>query len=98
MGLGDGYKYFTPPPLPEEIVENGHVEVTPKGWGAFCQAAFDSSLRKHLDGVIGGFRWALLGDQFPSGYMWISIVAVVVLFVSGLFYFRRMERVFADVV
>jgi lipopolysaccharide transport system permease protein len=51
-----------------------------------------------LTGVIGGFRWALLGQQFPGGYMWISLGAVVVLFVGGLFYFKRMERVFADVV
>jgi lipopolysaccharide transport system permease protein len=51
-----------------------------------------------MTGVIGGFRWALLGQQFPGRYMWLSIAVVVVLFVSGLFYFKRMERVFADVV
>jgi lipopolysaccharide transport system permease protein len=51
-----------------------------------------------MTGVIGGFRWALLGQQFPGGYMWISVVAVAVLLVGGLFYFKRMERVFADVV
>jgi len=52
-----------------------------------------------MTGVIGGFRWALLGEQFPpGGYLWISIGAVAVLFVGGLFYFKRMERVFADVV
>jgi len=51
-----------------------------------------------MTGVIGGFRWALLGQQFPGRYMWISIGVVVVLLVGGLFYFKRMERVFADVV
>ena len=51
-----------------------------------------------MTGVIGGFRWALLGDQFPNGYFWISIGVVLVLFLGGLFYFKRMERVFADVV
>lgn len=51
-----------------------------------------------MTGVIGGFRWALLGQQFPGGYMWISIGVVMVLLVGGLFYFKRMERVFADVV
>ncbi|MCL5735675.1 MAG: ABC transporter permease [Actinobacteria bacterium] len=51
-----------------------------------------------MTGVIGGFRWALLGQEFPGGYMWISIVAVAVLLFGGLFYFKRMERVFADVV
>ncbi len=29
-----------------------------------------------MTGVIGGFRWALLGQQFPGGYMWISIAVV----------------------
>lgn len=49
--------------------------------------------------VIGGFRWALLGEQAPVGmYAWISIASVVVVLVGGLFYFKRMERVFADVV
>lgn len=51
-----------------------------------------------MTGVIGGFRWALLGQQFPGGLMWISLAVVPVLLVGGLFYFRRMERVFADVV
>jgi lipopolysaccharide transport system permease protein len=51
-----------------------------------------------MTGVIGGFRWALLGEQFPSGYLWISTAVMLVLFVTGLFYFKRMERVFADVV
>jgi lipopolysaccharide transport system permease protein len=51
-----------------------------------------------MTGVIGGFRWALLGEKFPGGYMWISIGMVVALLVGGIFYFKRTERVFADVV
>jgi lipopolysaccharide transport system permease protein len=51
-----------------------------------------------MTGVIGGFRWALLGQQFPGRYLWISVAAVAVLLMGGLFYFKRMERVFADVV
>jgi lipopolysaccharide transport system permease protein len=52
-----------------------------------------------MTGVIGGFRWALLGQDFPpSGYLWISIAIVVVLLVGGVFYFKHMERTFADVV
>lgn len=51
-----------------------------------------------MTGVIGGFRWALLGQQFPGRYLWISLGVVAVLLVGGLFYFRRMERFFADVV
>lgn len=51
-----------------------------------------------MTGVIGGFRWALLGQDFPGGLVWISLTVVGVLFVGGLFYFKRMERSFADVV
>ena len=48
--------------------------------------------------VLVRCKQALLGQQFPGRYMWVSIGAVVVLLVGGLFYFKRMERVFADVV
>jgi lipopolysaccharide transport system permease protein len=51
-----------------------------------------------MTGVIGGFRWALLGQQFPGGLVWVSLAVVGLLFIGGLFYFRRMERSFADVV
>jgi lipopolysaccharide transport system permease protein len=50
-------------------------------------------------GVVEGFRWALLGTNTQPGSMvFVSAVAAIVLLVSGAFYFRRMERVFADVV
>jgi lipopolysaccharide transport system permease protein len=51
-----------------------------------------------MTGVIGGFRWALFGEAAPSGLSWLSALMVVVVVVSGLYYFRRMERVFADLV
>ena len=50
-------------------------------------------------GVIEGFRWALLGtDTAPAGMVAVSAVVAVALLVSGAFYFRRMEKTFADVV
>jgi lipopolysaccharide transport system permease protein len=50
-------------------------------------------------GVVEGFRWALLGTQTQPGPIIVaSIGAAIVLMVSGAFYFRRMERTFADVV
>lgn len=50
-------------------------------------------------GVVEGFRWALLGtDTRPGPIIVASVVACALLLVSGLFYFRRMERSFADVV
>ena len=51
-----------------------------------------------MTGVIGGFRWALLGQQAPNGLFWLSAAMVLVVLVGGLYYFRRMERIFADVV
>ena len=50
-------------------------------------------------GVVEGFRWALLGQQsVRGGFILLSTVVVLALFISGLFYFRRMEYEFADVV
>jgi lipopolysaccharide transport system permease protein len=50
-------------------------------------------------GVVEGFRWALLGTGLrPGRIMLASALAALCLLVSGAFYFRRMERTFADVV
>lgn len=52
-----------------------------------------------MTGVVEGFRWALLGKQgFSLPYFLISTGAVLVLFISGLIYFRKMEDRFADIV
>ena len=50
-------------------------------------------------GVLEGFRWALLGTEQPHvGVMLVSAVVVTTVLLSGVVYFRRMERTFADVV
>jgi len=49
-------------------------------------------------GVIEGFRWALLGTNPPEAIILISVCVVFVLLIGGLFYFKRMEQYFADVV
>ena len=50
-------------------------------------------------GVVEGFRWALLGSRMaPGPIIAASSLAAVVILVSGAFYFRRMEKTFADVV
>jgi lipopolysaccharide transport system permease protein len=49
-------------------------------------------------GVIQGFRWAILGSSPPNLLILVSALVVTVLFVSGLFYFRHMERTFADTI
>ena len=49
-------------------------------------------------GVVDGFRWALLGKSAPEATVWISVLVTMVVLVSGLYYFRRMERTFADTI
>ena len=52
-----------------------------------------------MTGVVEGFRWALLGNQLANiSVIWVSAFVVVALFFSGLYYFRRMENDFADVI
>jgi lipopolysaccharide transport system permease protein len=52
-----------------------------------------------MSGVVEGFRWALLGaDTAPGPIIIVSSLAALALLVSGAFYFRRMEKTFADVV
>jgi lipopolysaccharide transport system permease protein len=48
--------------------------------------------------VIQGFRWGLLRDTAPSALMYISIPLFAIILATGLFYFRRVERSFVDVV
>ncbi|ALF54345.1 phosphate ABC transporter permease [Nostoc piscinale CENA21] len=51
-------------------------------------------------GVIDGFRWAILGGEsnlYLPGFL-LSLGLVFLLFISGIWYFRKMERTFADVI
>ncbi len=82
-------------------------------WQFASPVAYSSSLIKNtllrtlyglnpMAGVIDGFRWALLGKNAtttaPGPMILVSAAVAVVLLVTGAFYFRRMERNFADVV
>jgi lipopolysaccharide transport system permease protein len=50
-------------------------------------------------GVVEGFRWTLLGlDTKPGPVVMLSAAGALAIFIGGLFYFRRMEKTFADVV
>ena len=54
-------------------------------------------------GVIEGFKWVMLGGSGkfappPADLMMLSTVAMLVLLIAGAYFFRRMERVFVDLV
>ena len=56
-----------------------------------------------MTGVVVGFRWALLGNylvdaQPPDALFPISIVISLIVLVSGAFYFRTTEKIFADII
>ena len=52
-----------------------------------------------MAGVVNGFRWALLGiGEGPGADLLVSVVVAIVLLISGLIYFKRTERLFADMV
>ena len=52
-----------------------------------------------MAGVVNGFRWALLGvGNGPDTALWISMAISILVLVSGLFYFRSMEKTFADTI
>ena len=51
-------------------------------------------------GVIDGFRWAILGSEsnlYVPGFL-VSLALVILLLISGIWFFRKMERTFADVI
>jgi len=52
-----------------------------------------------MAGVVNGFRWAILGTgNGPDITLWVSVAISILVFVSGLFYFRSMEKTFADTI
>jgi lipopolysaccharide transport system permease protein len=52
-----------------------------------------------MNSVVEGFRWAIYGEPFSGGYWFlISASMIVVLLISGLAFFQRMELTFADLI
>lgn len=49
-----------------------------------------------VSGVVEGMRWCLLGRPSLGSTLVLSLVSIAFLLVTGLFFFRRMERSFAD--
>ncbi len=68
------------------------VQVVPQGIGRILYGL------NPMAGVIQGFRWALVGGAPPDALLLVSSLAVILLLLTGLSYFRRMEESFADIV
>lgn len=68
------------------------IETIPEGIGRWLYGL------NPMVGVIQGFRWALMGGDPPDITLLFSLGMVLILLVSGLYYFRRMEKTFADIV
>ena len=68
------------------------IEIVPPEWRLLYSL-------NPMTGVVEGFRWALLATEYSVGpLVLVSSAVVVLLFISGIFYFKRMEDGFADVV
>lgn len=51
-----------------------------------------------MAGIAEGFRWSILGGNAPYELAWISFTLVILLFITSLIYFRKVERIMADIV
>jgi len=79
--------YVTPIAYPTEVV----VESLPS-WGIWLYYL------NPMAGIVEGFRWSVLGLAPPHALSYLSFAMVILLFISGLMYFRRVERIMADIV
>ena len=51
-----------------------------------------------MAGVIQGFRWCVFGGDFPGTLMYVSLSIVIIIFFTGLYYFRKIETQMSDFV
>ena len=79
--------FFTPVAYPAEVV----LQQLPK-WAAIIYYL------NPIAGVVEGFRWSIVGGNPPSVFSYVSFVVVILLFISSLFFFKRVEKTIADIV
>jgi lipopolysaccharide transport system permease protein len=51
-----------------------------------------------MAGVVQGFRWAMFGGEAPGNLIFVSVLMVLFILISGLFYFKKVEDEMADYV
>lgn len=79
--------YATPIAYPGEVVI-----------GSLSDAGVFLFYLNPMAGIVEGFRWSILGHGTLHSISFISFGMVVILFVSGLYYFKKVERIMADIV
>lgn len=78
--------YVTPIAYPSEMVMGS----LPK-WGAVL------FYLNPMAGIVEGFRWSVLGLEQPHALSYLSFSVVILLFITGLLYFKRVEKIMADI-
>jgi lipopolysaccharide transport system permease protein len=69
------------------------TQIIPEGWARVVYGL------NPMAGVVQGFRWGILGGEAPAmGLLALSAGVALFFLISGILYFRRTERTFADVV
>lgn len=79
--------YATPIAYPSETI----IDNLPR-WGTVLYYL------NPMAGVVEGFRWSVLGGAPPNAFAYLSFGMMALLFVTALVYFKRVERVMADIV
>jgi lipopolysaccharide transport system permease protein len=79
--------YVTPIAYPSETV----IKSLPD-WGAFLYYL------NPMAGIVEGFRWSILGVGSPHPLFYLSFAVVFILFITGLLYFKKVEKIMADIV
>lgn len=51
-----------------------------------------------IAGIIEGFRWSVLGTEAPNELAYVSFAVVLVIFVTSLYYFKKVEKTIADII
>lgn len=49
-----------------------------------------------MAGVVQGFRWAMFGGEAPGNFLYISVFIILLLFISGIGYFNKIQTKMAD--
>lgn len=79
--------YVTPIAYPSEIVINKLPS-----WASFL------FYLNPMTGIIEGFRWCLFGGELLSVFFLISISIIFIIFISGVYYFKKIEKIMADII